>query len=58
MRSVEVFAYLCADTVEERIARILEEKRALFADLIDGVPASALGRLDLDSLIRAAAPAF
>jgi len=34
------------------------EKRALFSDLIDGVPASALGRLDLDSLIRAAAPSF
>ena len=33
-------------------------KRALFADLIDGVPASSLGRLDLDSLLRAAAPAF
>jgi SNF2 family DNA or RNA helicase len=56
-RTVEVFAYLCADTVEERIAKILEEKRALFADLIDGVPTSSLGRLDLDSLLRAAAPA-
>ena len=57
-RPVEVFAYLCADTVEERIAKILEEKRALFSDLIDGVPAKALGRLDLDTLLRAAAPAF
>ncbi len=57
-RPVEVFAYLSADTVEERIAEILDEKRALFADWVDGVPASALGRLDLDSLIRAAAPAF
>ncbi len=57
-RAVEVFAYLCADTVEERIAKILEEKRALFADLIDGVPTSSLGRLDLDALLRAAAPAF
>ena len=57
-RPVEVFAYLCADTVEERIARILDEKRALFADWVDGVPANALGRLDLDSLIHAAAPAF
>jgi SNF2 family DNA or RNA helicase len=57
-RPVEVFAYLCADTVEERIAAILEKKRALFADLIDGVPARALGALDLDSLLRAAAPGF
>jgi len=57
-RAVEVFAYLCADTVEERIAKILEEKRALFADLIDGVPTSSPGRLDLDALLRAAAPAF
>ena len=57
-RPVEVFAYVCAETVEERVAKILEEKRALFADLIDGVPAQALGRLDLDALLRAAAPAF
>ena len=57
-RPVEVFAYVCAETVEERVAKILEEKRALFADLIDGVPAQALGRLDLDTLLRAAAPAF
>ena len=57
-RPVEVFAYLCADTVEERIAKILDEKKALFADLIDGVPAAALGRLDLDTLLQAAAPGY
>jgi SNF2 family DNA or RNA helicase len=57
-RSVQVFAYLCADTIEERINRILAEKRALFADLVDGVPMNALVRLDLDSLLRAAAPRF
>jgi len=55
---VEVFAYVCSDSVEERIAKILEEKRALFADLIDGVSTRALGRLDLDTLLRAAAPGF
>jgi SNF2 family DNA or RNA helicase len=55
-RAVQVFAYLCADTIEERINHILTEKRALFADLIDGVPMNALARLDLDSLLRAAAP--
>jgi SNF2 family DNA or RNA helicase len=57
-RPVQVFAYICGDTVEERIYEILTEKRALFADVIDGVTASALGRLDLDSLLRAAAPSF
>jgi SNF2 family DNA or RNA helicase len=57
-RSVQVFAYLCADTIEERIDEILAEKRALFADLVDGVTTAALGRLDLDSLLRAAAPSF
>jgi SNF2 family DNA or RNA helicase len=55
---VEVFAYVCSDTVEERVAQILEQKRALFSDLIDGIPTHALGRLDLDTLLRAAVPAF
>jgi SNF2 family DNA or RNA helicase len=55
-RPVQVFAYICADTIEERIRDILAEKRALFADLVDGVPMRALARLDLDSLIRAVAP--
>ncbi len=57
-RPVQAFAYLCADTVEERIAEILDEKRRLFSDLIDGVPARALGRLGLDSLLQLAAPRF
>ncbi len=57
-RPVQVFAYLCADTVEERIAAILEKKRMLFSDLIDGVPARALARLDLNDLLRAAAPGY
>jgi SNF2 family DNA or RNA helicase len=57
-RPVQVFAYLCADTIEQRIDAILTEKRALFADVIDGVTTAALGRLDLDSLLRAAAPKF
>jgi SNF2 family DNA or RNA helicase len=55
---VQVFAYLCADTIEERIDEILTEKRALFADLVDGVTTNALARLDLDSLLRAAVPGF
>jgi SNF2 family DNA or RNA helicase len=57
-RPVQVFAYLCADTIEQRIDEILAEKRALFADVIDGVTTATLGRLDLDSLIRAAVPRF
>lgn len=57
-RPVQVFAYLCADTIEQRIDEILTEKRALFADVVDGVTTATLGRLDLDSLIRAAAPRF
>jgi SNF2 family DNA or RNA helicase len=52
-RPVQVFAYLTPGTIEERIADILAEKRALFADLIDGVPAESLGRLDLPTLLRA-----
>jgi SNF2 family DNA or RNA helicase len=57
-RPVQVHAYLCADTIEERIADILEEKRALFADMIDFVPARGLARLDLATLKRAISPAL
>lgn len=52
-RPVHVHAYLCADTIEERVQEILTEKRALFADVIDGVEASLLRRLDLDTLMAA-----
>jgi hypothetical protein len=51
-----VFAYLCAGTIGERVAELLAEKRALVADLVDGVPVTALPRLYLDSLMQAAAP--
>ena len=51
-RPVQVFAYLCADTIESRIADILEDKRAIFADLIDDVPISGLRRLTLPDLLR------
>jgi SNF2 family DNA or RNA helicase len=57
-RPLQVFAYVCGDTVGERIDEILTEKRALFADVIDGVTTTALCRLDLDNLLRAAAPSF
>ncbi len=53
LRAVHTYAYLCAGTVEGRIQRILAEKRALFADIVDGVDARALRRLDLDTLLAA-----
>jgi SNF2 family DNA or RNA helicase len=52
-RRVQVFAYLTPDTIEQRIGEILAEKRLLFDDLIDGVTAESLGRLDLPTLLRA-----
>jgi SNF2 family DNA or RNA helicase len=51
-RPVQVFAYLTPDSIEQRIGAILAEKRALFADLIDGVATAALRRLDLPALLR------
>jgi SNF2 family DNA or RNA helicase len=57
-RPVQVFTYISADTVEERIDEIVTEKRTLFADIIDGMTTTSLSRLDLDSLLRAAAPSF
>ena len=62
-RPVRSFAYLCPGTIESRIAVILAEKRALFADLVDGEAQgenggenggeTALHRLDLPTLLRA-----
>ena len=52
-RPVQTYAYLCPDTVEQRIAEILARKRALFADLMDDVAVSALRRLDLPTLLEA-----
>jgi SNF2 family DNA or RNA helicase len=52
-RPVQIFAYLCPGTVEQRIAEILAEKQVLFADLVDDVAVSGLRRLDLPTLLRA-----
>lgn len=52
-RDVHVQAYIVADSIEERIQTILSEKRALFSDVIDGVDAGTLRRLDLDTLLAA-----
>jgi len=52
-RPVQVFAYLTPDSIEQRISEILDEKRALFADIIDGVATDGLRRLDLPTLLHA-----
>ena len=52
-RPVQVFAYLTPDSIEQRIGETLDEKRALFADIIDGVATASLRRLDLPTLLRA-----
>jgi SNF2 family DNA or RNA helicase len=52
-RPVRTVAYLCPDTIEERIAAILADKRALSAELVDGVSVSSLRHLDLPTLLRA-----
>lgn len=52
-RPVQVFAYLTPDSIEQRIGEIIAEKRALFADIIDGVATASLRRLDLPTLLRA-----
>lgn len=57
-RPVHVHAYLAADTIEERIAAILHDKRALFVDVVEGVTLRALARLDLPTLLRAVDPSL
>jgi SNF2 family DNA or RNA helicase len=52
-RTVTVYAYLCVNTVEERIAAILADKRQLFADLVEGVSIRQIRRLDLPTLLKA-----
>ncbi len=51
VRPVHVYSYLCANTVEERVATILAEKRQLFADVVDGVSLHHIRRLDLADLL-------
>jgi len=57
-RPVHVYSYICANTIEERIADILLEKRTLFADIVEGVTLRRLGRLDLPTLLRAVHPSL
>jgi len=51
-RPVQVFAYLTPDSIEQRIGEILDEKRALFTDIIENVTTASLRRLDLLALLR------
>ncbi len=47
-----MFSYLAPDTIEQRIGEILEEKRALFDDIIENVAIASLRRLGLPTLLR------
>jgi SNF2 family DNA or RNA helicase len=44
---VTVYAYTCTDTIEDRIAQLLEEKQRLFDNVVDEVS------LDLAKLLTA-----
>lgn len=44
---VTVYTYTCADTIEDRIARLLEEKQRLFDNVVDEVS------MDIDRLLSA-----
>lgn len=48
---VNVYSYTCEGTIEERIERILEEKQALFDDLVDGVSIDLRSALTADELL-------
>src|SRR6185312_16767600 len=37
VRPVQIYSYLCANTVEERVASILAHKRKMFSDVVEGV---------------------
>ncbi len=52
-RTVTVYSYLCANSVEERIAAILTDKRQLFSDIVEGVTIRVIRRLDLPTLLKA-----
>jgi len=56
VRPVNVYSYLCANTVEERIAAILAEKQQLFNAVVDGVSLHHIRRLDLHTLLEAVQP--
>ena len=64
-RAVTVYAYICVNTIEERIEEILDRKRHLFANIVDGVSLDVrrlltttelFGLFDLPAPTRAVAP--
>ena len=52
-RAVQVFSYLCGDTIEDRIAAIIARKQALFDTYVDGIDLPDLRRLGLADLLEA-----
>jgi SNF2 family DNA or RNA helicase len=53
-RPVQVFAYVCGNTVEERIAAIIARKQKLFDMFVDGIEIASLAKLGLGDLLHAA----
>jgi SNF2 family DNA or RNA helicase len=45
-----LYAYVCAETIEERIASLLQRKQELFDELIDGVTLDLTTVLTSDEL--------
>lgn len=54
-RPVQVFVYICRNSIEERIAAIIARKQALFDLFVDGIDVAGLARLELADLLEAAA---
>jgi SNF2 family DNA or RNA helicase len=50
---VQVFAYVCADTVEEHIAATIAHKRCLFSLLVGGIEIDTPARRDRADLFAA-----
>jgi SNF2 family DNA or RNA helicase len=48
---VHVFAYVSADTIEERIAVLLQRKQILFDEIVDGVTLDLGAKLSADELL-------
>ena len=48
---VNVVKYACADTIEERIDRVLERKQALFDSLVDDVSLDLSARMNREELL-------
>ena len=48
---VHVYRYTCVDTIEERIAQILEQKQQLFNELVDGVSIDLSSKLNAEELL-------